>query len=171
MGLRDKYAKKLAEQGFKPLELTEENVQAIFNRCLATNDTPKENISRSIIFSRTFGYKQEDQIVFSFDKDKLLANSKNIKYLYGQLKSIHSEKGKMSFDETYLNYSGINWTTNKTYVVELLHLGCTHETLLVSPFNAETNSTLIASSLVTPTLSTKDSNFPLWWEQHKAEWE
>lgn len=35
MGLRDKYAKKIEEQGFRPIDLNEDNVQAIFNRCLA----------------------------------------------------------------------------------------------------------------------------------------
>lgn len=35
MGLRDKYAKKIEEQGFRPIDLNEDNVRAIFNRCLA----------------------------------------------------------------------------------------------------------------------------------------
>ena len=64
-------------------ELNEANVQAIFHRCLATDDTPKEQVSRSILFSRTLGYKPEDEIVFYFNKDKLLDNKKNIEYLFG----------------------------------------------------------------------------------------
>ena len=35
VGLRDKYAKKIEEQGFRPIDLNEANVQAIFERCLA----------------------------------------------------------------------------------------------------------------------------------------
>ena len=51
-------------EGFHPIDLNEDNVQAIFNRCLAVDDTPKEKVSRSILFSRTLGYKPEDEIVF-----------------------------------------------------------------------------------------------------------
>lgn len=76
MGLREKYNEKLAKNPFHPIDLTEENVQTYFDKCLATNDTPKEDISRSILFSRTLGYKIEDEFVFSFDKNKLLANKK-----------------------------------------------------------------------------------------------
>ena len=39
VGLRDKYAKKIEEQGFRPIDLNEANVQAIFNRCIATKDS------------------------------------------------------------------------------------------------------------------------------------
>ena len=86
-------------------ELNEGIVQEIFNRCLATNDTPKENISRSILFSSTLGYKQDDELFFSFDKNKLLANKQIINYFFGQLKSIHSKDKEMSIDEAFYNYS------------------------------------------------------------------
>ena len=39
MGLRDKYAKKIEEQGFRPIDLNEDNVRAIFERCLAGDST------------------------------------------------------------------------------------------------------------------------------------
>ena len=56
---------------FKPQELNEANVQAIFNRCLATDETSKDNVSKSILFSRTLGYKPSDEIVFYFDRNKV----------------------------------------------------------------------------------------------------
>lgn len=55
MGLKDtlkKYNDAHKDDSFHPLELTGGNVQTIFNRCLATNDTPKENILVGILFSR-----------------------------------------------------------------------------------------------------------------------
>lgn len=90
------------------MELNGGNVETIFNKCLATNDTPTENISRSILFSRTLGYKQDDEFVFSFDKNKLLANKQIINYLFGQLKSFHSKDEEMSIDEAFYNYLGKN---------------------------------------------------------------
>lgn len=152
-------------------ELNEGIVQEIFNRCLATNDTPKKNISRSMLFSRTFGYKPDDEFVFSFDKSKLLANKQIINYLFGQLKSIHNKNKKMSIDEAFYNYSGKKWSNSKSSMLELLCLGCTIENPFIAPFNAENNSTSLASNLTKPTLSPKDPNFPAWWEEHKAEWE
>lgn len=156
---------------FYPMELNEGNVETVFNRCLATNDTPTENISRGILFSRTLGYKQDDELFFSFDKDKLLANKQIINYLFGQLKSVYNRDEEMPMDEAYYNYLGRKWSSSKTYVLELLCLGCTRETLLITPFFAETNSTSITSSLTKPTLSPKDPSFPAWWEAHKGEWE
>lgn len=50
-------------------ELTEGIVQEVFNRCLATNDTPKENISLSMLFSVPFGYKPEEEKIVVFDKN------------------------------------------------------------------------------------------------------
>ena len=170
VGLRDKYAKRDAEQGFKPLELNEGNVQAIFNRCLATNATPKEDISKSIIFSRIRGYTPEDEIAFRFDRKQLLDNKKNIHYLYGQLKNTHQQKSTLSLDEAFYNYSRIKWADSKSHLLELLYLGSTNENLFIAPFDAKTNSTTFISKSIKPTLSPKDPNFPAWWEEHKAEW-
>ena len=57
-------------------ELNEGNVQAIFNRCLAATSS-KERVP-VVLFPVIFGYQPEDEIVFYFDKDKLLGNKKNI---------------------------------------------------------------------------------------------
>ena len=73
---------KVKANSFLPIDLNEGNVRAIFERCLATEDIPKEKVSRSILFSRTLGYQPEDEIVFYFDKDKLLDNKKNIEYFF-----------------------------------------------------------------------------------------
>ena len=166
-----KAAKEEILKSFTPLELNEGNVQAIFNRCLATDDSSKESISKSILFSRTMGYKPEDEIIFYFDKDKLLANKKNIEYLFGQLKNTHEENECMSIEDAFYNYQGRKWISNKALLLELLYLGCAMENVLVSPFNAKTSSTFLGVDRLTPTLSPKDPAFPAWWEAHKSEWE
>lgn len=176
MGLKDKMLKKAREieerrPQFTPLELNEGNVQAIFNRCLATDETSKDNVSRSILFSRTLGYKPRDEIVFYFDRNKLLANKANIEYLYGQLKCSHQKLRDISIEASFYNYSGTKWTNNKAHLLELLYLGCTDEIDFISPFNAKTSSAVFAPNEIKPTLSPKDPAFPAWWEAHKAEWE
>lgn len=166
-------SKKAGEKrkNFEPLELIEGNVQAIFNRCLAKEGTSEENISKSLLFSRTLGYKPSDEIVMCFDKQKILDNQLNIKYLYGQLKAVHQKSDRLSIESAFYTYSGKPWTTDKAHLLELLYLGGTRDILLIVLLNAEDGSAPIATSTVKPTLSPKDPNFSAWWEAHKGEWE
>ena len=173
MGRTANIAKALEELSsrFKPQELTEGNVQALFNRCLATDDTPRERASMSILFSRTTGYKPEEEIVFYFDKDKLLANKKNICYLYGQLNDTWKRAHYITLESVRVTYSGTRWTEDNACLLYLLYLGCTDEPDLISPFDAKTGSAVFVDNGLKPTLSPKDPAFPAWWEAHKAEWE
>ena len=72
MGLRDKYAKKIEEQGFRPIDLNEDNVRAIFERCLATEDSV--DFIGATLFTKEYGFAENSkQIVF--DKKELLKNN------------------------------------------------------------------------------------------------
>lgn len=172
MGLRDKYAKKLAEQGFKPLELTGENVQAIFNRCLRKEES--KEIARAALFSRIMGYSEEKELVVDFDEDALLKNERNIRYLYGQLSAVHTGKGlkyRLATADFSTNYQENVWHSGEAAVLELLYLGCNKAVALSYPFSKAKNDTTVISKDIKPTLSPKDPNFPEWWEAHKSEWE
>lgn len=164
-------AKKEANQ-FKPQELNEGNVQAIFNRCLK-NDNSKE-VTRTALFTTLLGYSPEDEIVIAFDKNALLANVQNIRYLYGQLKSVHKvdrETKRISINDFKTTYQDALWTQNKSCLLELLYLGSNSILALTAPFSKKNNNTTSISNDVKPTLSPKDPNFPEWWEKHKSEWE
>lgn len=174
MGLRDKYAKKIEEQGFRPIDLNEANVQAIFDRCLATT---RENLSPMILFSVMYGYKPEDEILIQFDKKILLENKKAIEYLYGQLKESHanwhscdSKIKRVAMEDFSASYTGNTWTKDKGVLIKLLYLGCNQELLLLKPFYKKYNGTDISTD-IKPTLSPKDPAFPVWWEAHRGEWE
>lgn len=156
---------------FTPCELNEGNVQAIFNRCLATDDTPRERADRSILFSRTMGYKPEEEIVFFFDRDKLLANKKNIYYLYGQLNDTWKGARDITLESVRVTYSGKRWTDDGACLRYLLYLGNSDELGLVSPFFKKDSSAVFLVEELKPTLSPKDPSFPAWWEEHKGEWE
>ena len=170
MGLRDKYAKRDAEQGFKPLELNEGNVQAIFNRCLATKNT--KELARATLFPPTRGYKEGTEKLIYFDKEALLKNKKSIEYLFGQIQEVHvlQKEKRVNIDDYNTTYTGEHWTRDKAALLTLLYLGVSSDTLVISPFRAEDDTSLI-SPRIRPTLSPKDPNFPAWWEAHKAEWE
>ena len=157
---------------FKPQELNEANVQAIFNRCLAKKDTI--SIARAQLFLINMGYGGNEDIPIHFDKDLLLKNKRNIEYLYGQLYSVYAgthstvDRSIESFSKTYL---GNNWTREYAHILKLLYLGATSEWPINIPFIKERNDTTRISRHITPTLSPKDPAFPAWWEEHKAEWE
>ena len=68
MGLKDKMIKKAAEieerrPQFTPLELNEGNVQAIFNRCLATKDDDRDEFYGSVLFQRDLGYDEDSYLL------------------------------------------------------------------------------------------------------------
>ena len=176
MGLKDKlkkYNDAHKDDGFQPLELTEVNVQAMFNKCLSNPNTKSQ--SRTILFSVPYGYKPEDEILIAFDANVLDKNKKSIEYLYGQLKEVHNGNNvgrttAVSVDDFSISYTGDVWTHDKGTLLKFLYLGCTEETLLIKPFSKKLNGTDV-SSKIKPTLSPKDPNFPAWWEEHKSEWE
>ena len=155
------------------LDLNEGNVQAIFNRCLAKEDTPKEKETTGVLFSRTTGFSGKDVKIICFNRDKLLVNKKNIEYLLGQLKAVHNSNGndvKLPLADITKRYDGTLWTGDTDPLFKLGYLGVVPEISLINPVLAKDRSTVI-SGKVTPTLSPKDPNFPAWWEAHKGEWE
>ena len=169
--------KKLAEaqlrEKYAEWELNEANVQAIFHRCVATEDTPKGKETAGILFSRTTGFSGGDVKIISFDREKLLENKKNIEYLFGQLKAVHDSNGndvRLPLADLIKRYDGTRWTSDTDPLFKLGYLGVVPEISLVNPVLAKDRSTVV-SGMVKPTLSPKDPAFPAWWEAHKGEWE
>jgi len=155
------------EKEYVAFDLNEGNVQAIFNRCLATEDS-KETSGSCLYFSFA-GYEKED-IGVSFDKNQLHTNQKSIQYLLGQLKPVHEGQHILTLENMTETYQGINWTTDRAYLMRLLYLGSSEELRIFAPLLAKWNGTTLLLPII-PTLSPKDPAFPAWWEQHKSEWE
>ena len=63
-------------------ELTEANVQAIFDRCLAKEGCAETSYSH--LYLKELGYEREDTGI-AFDRKIILENRRNIEYLFGQL--------------------------------------------------------------------------------------
>ena len=157
----------IRQEGFHPLELNQDNVQAIFNRCLATKDTPNSDIYLCKLFKKSMGYEKEDTPI-AFIKSRIEENKQNVLYLLGQLKSVHDGSRMITASESIFKYDGKKWTTDNTAIGELYYLARTSN--YISPFIQATNRANTEPS-VKPTLSPKDPAFPAWWEAHKGEWE
>ena len=73
----DEFEALLAESNqFKPQDLNEGNVQAIFNRCLATEHSQEQAVG--FLFPPTRGYKEGTEKLIYFDKEALLKNKKTL---------------------------------------------------------------------------------------------
>ena len=152
---------------FMPQELNEANVQAIFNRCLATKDTPNSDVQLSTLFKKIMGY-DKDSDSMAFCKSKIQQNKKNILYLLGQLDSVHRGSRIITAKESIFRYDGTQWATNNAVIGELYHLAEAADG--IDPFVQKYNRSATKPT-VKPTLSPKDPAFPAWWEAHKADWE
>ena len=154
-------------KSFTPLDLNEGEVQAIFNRCLATESC--KDITVSSLYFSSLGYEKEDDGLL-FDKKQILLNRQNIEYLYGQLKPIHIKQHMLKLDDFLQTYAGITWVRDNASLMQLLYLGSSDELTILNHFIAKYNGTTLNMN-IKPTLSPKDPNFPAWWEEHKSEWE
>ncbi|MCD7753355.1 MAG: hypothetical protein LUH41_02255 [Clostridiales bacterium] len=167
MGLREKYAKKLEMQGFEPIDLNEEDVRVIFEKCLADENTTEKKVAN--LFPQELGYSKEaDEIVY-FDRTKLKKNDKSIHFLYGQVASWHQKNliTTITPKSSSQKYTGEVWTRNNGIIMEFLFLG--NAIGLITPFNKKYNNAAFVPTH--PTLSPNDPNFPEWWKEHKSEWE
>ena len=164
--------KDFSDKSYVALDLNEINVQAIFDRCLAKENS--KNVSRADVFLLSLGYGKADSIEMIFDKDILVQNEKSIRYLYGQLDCVHTGKylsQRQSVTDFSISYTGETWTKNKWILFHLLDLACNDDIVIILPFDKSKNDSTLIHPSVKPTLSPKDPAFPEWWEQHKAEWE
>ena len=164
--LRAKAMEKKTEKPpeFIPIDLNEGNVQAIFNRCLKTDET--KNFENVILYTTDFGFeKTENPIVF--DKDVIQKNVRTIKFLYGQLALVHECQFSITCETGNTKYDKTLWTKNSGILKELFYLGGGAH--IMSPFIAKGQKAGLIK--LSATLSPKDPNFPAWWEAHKGEWE
>ena len=154
-------------KAFHPNDLNEGNVEALFNRCLATKETPNSDVQLSILFRKIMGY-EKDSDPMAFCRSKVEQNKKNILYLLGQLDSVHRGSRIITAKESIFRYDGKQWATSNAVIGELYHLAEAADGIY--PFVKKYNDASTAPD-VKPTLSPKDPAFPTWWEAHKAEWE
>jgi hypothetical protein len=158
--------KIIKTEGFRPLDLNETNVSAIFNECVATKDST--NLIGPNLFTKNGGYSEDSKPII-FEENIIIKNGKSIQYLYGQLEDAHLKHSVISPTSITVDYKGNTWTQDKRIILEFLHLG--YSITLFGIFTKTDLGSLARSSIFIPTLSPKDPNFPAWWEEHKSEWE
>lgn len=165
-----KQVKKETEGKFRPLELNEGNVQAIFNRCLE-RETERGHGKKNYAQILQEGLTGQDSPLIVFDDQRSEENSLNISYLLGQLKGVHERDELMDFRYGILTYQDKKWTMDTSILCKLYELGMANGN--ITPFTLQDDKETLLTDIahITPTLSPKDPAFPAWWEAHKSEWE
>ena len=158
MGLLDRIEK--SGNKFKPRNLTDSNVQAIFNRVLATEES-EHPLPLGL-------YTDDTSSNIMFDADVLEKNYKKIQYIFGQVKAVHEQKRLMDITELIIKCDDTVWTTNKETLMKFMYLIISSG--LITALDKEDSEVAILSSAKI-TLSPDDPNFEAWWEEHKTEWE
>ena len=101
------------------LDLNETNVQAIFNRCLKTDET--KEIEYAAPFRKEFGYEKTTAPVH-FDQEIIKANKQTIKYLFGQVQIVHRGEFSITEEKAATRYDGTEWTANNGILMMFFHL-------------------------------------------------
>ena len=148
-------------------ELTEANVQAIFDRCLAKEGCAETSYSH--LYLKELGYEREDTGI-AFDRKIILGEPEEYRISVwsawgGTSRPTATQRGDFS-----LSYSGKSWTVERASIMQLINLSAANDIKIINKFIAKYQETPLCKA-VTPTLSPKDPAFPAWWEEHKGEWE
>ncbi|MBQ8604559.1 MAG: hypothetical protein IJ410_06935 [Oscillospiraceae bacterium] len=145
------------------LDLNEENVKKVFGYCIATNQTPKENIHAYTFFSPNC---KTNIPKMNFDKVRLAQMKKSINYMLGQLLPVHSRDLIMPIHGGFRKYTDKNWTVNRMLLFSLYYLGVATSQLPAFEQAPDSDQNFISpinrQSSLEPTFSPNDPNFEKW---------
>lgn len=95
---------------FTPIELTNENVDKIFNE-IAVEENERSTPVRL--------YAEDNEPNVDLDFEGLKAHSKDIAYICGQLKSVHTEEQYIKLPDIAIKYNGKSWVKDKASFMKL----------------------------------------------------
>ena len=151
---------------FRPLELNERNVKAIFKRCLANEDNTKEGVYYSQVLSLEKCGKESEIIRFS--KEMVDAYTSSIQYLLGQVKAFQDYRETFALQEGFLRYDDTFWTKDYDVLFKLYALALSSASI-TNFFSHGELITSAKSPLCVATLSPRDPNFSEWYEGYKIK--
>ena len=153
------------KENLQPMELNEENVDILFERCHAPlgDEGDEVNYVASSPFSEELGYDEDSPMVF-FHKKIALENKNNILYLLGQLKDIES-KNYLRLDDFYIKKDGSKWTDDPNEAMKLIYLTDIAPLDIISIFiNLDFSNSAKIIKPIKETFSPSDPEFKKWFE-------
>ena len=148
------------------IDLNEENIRSIFSDCIATEQTPVDDIISTNFISSDI---QTPIPSIQLSRSNLSKHALTIAYLTGQLDNIH--KGNLIFriNDGFKKYDGSYWTQDKMAVFSLYYLSSVTGVLpffKASPSLKTFVSDLNENPFLESTLSPSDPNFEEWTKSH-----
>ena len=144
------------------IDLNEENVRRIFCNCIATEQTPVEDIISTTFIKSDF---QTPIPSIQLSRSCLSENFLTLCYLTGQLENMHKRNLAFHVNDGLKKYDGSYWTQDKMAVFSLYYLSTVTGVLPYfkpSPSLKTFVSFLNENPLLEPTLSPDDPNFEEW---------
>ena len=152
---------------FRPLELNERNVKAIFKRCLANEDNTKEGVYYSQVLDPEYCGKTSELVRFS--KENIDLYTPVIQYLLGQIKAFQdSSRESFALQEGFLRYDDTFWTKDYDVLFKLYALALSSASI-TNFFSHGELITSAKSPLCVATLLPRDPNFSEWYEGYKIK--
>lgn len=187
-------------QLFEPLALNDDTVQAIYDRCLAGDETPDADRVQSMAFLGVCGYARDVFRPVFFCQTRINQDKQNLYYLYGQLAGVHTPEDvpyaphpTISVGGCMRDYRGKTWFKDRKSLLMLLSIGAVFRCdTPISGFTSKAFSDALdnnvtghlpelqkrisaadvtfLSEAVVPTIAPDDPIFPAWWEKHRENW-
>ena len=151
---------------FRPVELNERNVKALFKRCLAD----ETNSSQGTYFSQVLDPEKcgKTSEIIKFSKEMIDSYSQSIQYLFGQIKSFHDTRETFALQEGFLRYDDTFWTKDYDVLFKLYTLGLSSASI-TNFFAHKDLITSAKSPECIPTLSPRDPNFQSWYAGYESK--
>ena len=151
---------------FRPIELNERNVKAIFKRCLADENNSSQGVYFSQVLRPEKCGKTSETIKFS--KEMVDSYSQTIQYLLGQIKAFHDTRESFALQEGFMRYDDTFWTKDYDILFKLYSLGLSSAS--ITSFVAYKDIIGSAKSPeCIPTLLPRDPNFQSWYAGYEAK--
>lgn len=151
------------------IDLNEENIRSIFSDCIATEQTPADDI-----ISTNFIASDIQTPIPNIQLSRSTVNKNYLKLLYltGQLDNVHKRNLAFRINDGFKKYDGSYWTQDKMAVFSLYYLSSVTNVLpyfKASPSLKTFVSFLNENPLLEATLSPNDPNFEEWAKSHTAK--
>ncbi len=126
------------------IDLSEDNVEGIFLRCLTGPESKAENAIPVQLMLAKNGFERGDNPIF-FDMEKVEQCRDLIDYLFGQLDVIHHSKFRVvDVDTLNKKYDGTIWASKPAHVLQLCYLGIVTQNAKKWIKNPETKKIMVA---------------------------
>ena len=143
------------------IELNEQNVMQIFQDCLMTENTPKENLVECRFADNP------NVPLGKFDYYKLEENINKLEYLVGQLLYTHNLKDNyvtLTTSAGAVNYKNEAWTKNPNVLYAFYYL--TTSSMVIREFSSDGKTFIAHTERTIPSLSPNDPAFAEWAKEH-----